>query len=249
MNLKSHVRFFKPCLMKRMAYHVLILAAIQYAGVTARLHGKPHKSSGLCDADMAAVRMRTPPTPFTYVANHVANTAATMANVSAHFHANSTSPQLVEIGDYIKVTPGHQALNASNITNVSKPQPRAPPTYKYVGCYGVGNPEMQFVRPGPAGTATALPHMEEMTVKKCFDWCHRQRSRGWQSTQFFVLKAGKECSCLPYLWKSRDIYPCDLPCIGQDGNLCGGLMSYSVYVMVECPGLLPVHRPMSLAHE
>merc|ERR1719375_1240477 len=92
-----------------------------------------------------------------------------------------------------------------------------------------------------------MHHVEEMTVQKCFDWCHEQRMLVGETAQFFVLKSGKECSCLPYLWKKGEVYPCDQQCAGHDGNMCGGWYAHSVYVMVECPGSLPVHHPRKVS--
>merc|ERR1719313_925115 len=98
-----------------------------------------------------------------------------------------SAPRLVQIGTYMKVDPGKPKSKTANASE--KPEPKAPPTYKYVGCLTVKNPEKQFIRPGPPGSSTALHHVEEMTVQKCFDWCHEQRMLVGESAQFFVLKS------------------------------------------------------------
>merc|ERR1719506_676543 len=74
-----------------------------------------------------------------------------------------TAPQLVEVGTYIKIHPGATTSVPNNTkSNTTELKPKALPTYQ---------------------------HVEEMTVQKCFNWCHEQRSRIGESASFFVLKA------------------------------------------------------------
>merc|ERR1719272_1392554 len=103
----------------------------------------------------------------------------------------SAAPHLVEVGSYIELDLGNVTSNAtgSNLLKpLLKPKTKNVPTYKYAGCYAVQNSETEFMRPGPAGTATAL-HGEAkvMTVQKCFEWCHEQKVRAGRNAQFFLL--------------------------------------------------------------
>ncbi|KAL3486995.1 WSC domain-containing protein [Aspergillus germanicus] len=59
---------------------------------------------------------------------------------------------------------------------------------------------------------------ESLTVGKCQDACYRA------AYQFAGVKGGNECWCSPYVggeW-AEDQDDCNLPCTGDEGEVCGG---------------------------
>ncbi|KAJ7876631.1 hypothetical protein B0H13DRAFT_2347577 [Mycena leptocephala] len=71
---------------------------------------------------------------------------------------------------------------------------------------------------------------EQMTVEKCADGC---AAAGWTTAG---LERGRECYCgnitvpWPSGWESTSLFECNLPCLGNGQELCGGTLDEGRFI-------------------
>merc|ERR1719262_1747892 len=71
---------------------------------------------------------------------------------------------------------------------------------------------------------------EEMTQKKCFEFCRTVPNMG-----FFGIVNGRGCYCTPYFTPMEsDSSQCDAVCEGDNTLMCGGKSKSSVFAMHMC---------------
>jgi len=72
---------------------------------------------------------------------------------------------------------------------------------------------------------------QEMTPRVCFDFCRIQDRMG-----FFGLLHGRDCYCTPYYRSEAggENEDCDLPCPGDQSQMCGGKHKSDIYSMHFC---------------
>merc|ERR1719359_1788026 len=71
---------------------------------------------------------------------------------------------------------------------------------------------------------------EEMTQKKCFEFCRTVPNMG-----FFGIANGRGCYCTPYFTPmASDSSQCDAVCEGENTLMCGGKSKSSVFAMHMC---------------
>jgi len=103
-------------------------------------------------------------------------------------------------------------------------------SYKYLGCYKLDNPDEQRVE---------TTELSSMNIHKCFHLCQTEAAEQTENVaKFFMLRNGSECSCLHYIDKNPGAsgeVRCNVPCTGDDTEICGGAENESVYVMLNCP--------------
>jgi hypothetical protein len=68
-----------------------------------------------------------------------------------------------------------------------------------------------------------------MTPHTCFEFC-----RSMDGMSFFGIKNGRDCYCMPYYKSTTGSGMCDLPCPGDDMQICGGMVKSSVFEMHTC---------------
>lgn len=69
-----------------------------------------------------------------------------------------------------------------------------------------------------------------MTPYTCFEFC-----RSMDGMSFFGIKDGRTCYCMPYYKPAASgSGMCDLPCPGDEMQICGGKIKSSVYEMHTC---------------
>ncbi|KAG4415268.1 hypothetical protein IFR04_011575 [Cadophora malorum] len=97
--------------------------------------------------------------------------------------------------------------------------------YEYVGCYSEttlnnGTNGMRTLNSGKTES------VDTMTVESCLDYCNAD------GYEFAGLEYTKECWCSPFLSsiaEKLDDSACDLACIGNTTEICGGALKLSVY--------------------
>jgi len=70
---------------------------------------------------------------------------------------------------------------------------------------------------------------QPMTPHTCFEFC-----RSMDGMSFFGIKDGRTCYCMPYYKSTTGSGMCDLPCPGDEMQICGGTVKSSVFEMHSC---------------
>merc|ERR1719217_1206542 len=78
---------------------------------------------------------------------------------------------------------------------------------------------------------------EPISVKVCATWC-----KNVTGTQFFGVENGDKCYCTPFFHDTNKggNGACDLPCVGNNAEMCGGQYLTDIYQMHDCNNLPPV---------
>ncbi|KAL3419056.1 WSC domain-containing protein [Phlyctema vagabunda] len=119
--------------------------------------------------------------------------------------------------------------SAQSTTASTTPTPTPTPTivaasgnWKYLGCFNetldVNNTAHTRALDGTTES------LDSMTVQVCLDFCG--------SVKYAGLEYTKECYCSPYissLSARLDDAQCNLPCVANSSQICGGPLAVSVY--------------------
>ncbi|KAF1356479.1 WSC domain-containing protein [Delphinella strobiligena] len=95
--------------------------------------------------------------------------------------------------------------------------------YTYAGCYN------ETLGLGSSGVRALVGNMTSdsyTTTTTCLDYCHTA------GAQYAGLEYGQECWCAPYLDALSvrlDNSSCDLACVGNASEICGGRLTLTLY--------------------
>jgi len=80
-------------------------------------------------------------------------------------------------------------------------------------------------------TVIAKEDQEEMTHSVCYNFCRRI-----EGMNFFGIQNGRDCYCTPYYKQQAGAGSenCDLPCDGNNGQMCGGTKKSDMFQMHWC---------------
>lgn len=107
---------------------------------------------------------------------------------------------------------------------------RCPTGYWRVGCVkDTQNAQKRWYH-----LAVPSEDQEPISVKVCGTWC-----KNVTGSQFFGVENGDKCYCTPYFHNTNSggNGKCDMPCVGDNSQMCGGQYMTDVYEIHDCNNL------------
>ncbi|KAL3447484.1 WSC domain-containing protein [Aspergillus insuetus] len=132
------------------------------------------------------------------------------------------SERLHDTASSLSASASATTSTATSTTSTTTPAP-SPTAWTELGCYFDDPSHLSLLE------SRVSANDESLTISKCQDACYRA------AYQFAGVKGGNECWCSPFVggeW-ARNQKDCNLPCTGDEGEICGGEESVNVFEAVD----------------